>query len=99
VSRAGHQVTTGGVHHLVPLQPKPPTPEEQEAVALDQWLIAGCKAAEAEHAAAVAAAGHIKLAAPQQAVLQREWGAGVLRHYKVSGLLCLRWCFNHLPMI
>jgi hypothetical protein len=81
------------------LQPRPLTPEEQEAVALDQWLIAGRKAAEAEHAASVAAAGHVKLAAPQLAVLQRELVDVVLRHCKVCGLLCLRWSFKRPPMI
>jgi hypothetical protein len=99
ISRAGRSIQTGGVRYLMQLQLKPPTPEEHEAVALDQWLIAGRKAAEAEHAAAVAAAGHIRLAAPQLAVLQQELVAVVLRHCKVCGLLCLRWCFNPPPMI
>jgi hypothetical protein len=49
-SRAGSQARAAGERHLVPLQPRASTPEQQESLELDQRLIAGRQAAEAEHA-------------------------------------------------
>jgi hypothetical protein len=43
-SRAGRSVKQNGVQRTLLLQPKPLTAEEREAVALDKWPVAHCRA-------------------------------------------------------